>query len=104
MSKEEILKAIKNAEKDAAKTISDAEAKASSILSEARVKATEIIQTSQDDINKKSRDMINEARSNAQMDADKVTNEGDSVIQKITEKGKKDRKNAVDSVISSFMN
>ncbi len=40
MGKEDILKAIKNAEKNAAKTLADAETKASAILSDARVKAT----------------------------------------------------------------
>ncbi len=96
--------AIKNAEKDAGITMSNAESKASAILSDARVKATEIIQTSQEEINKKSRNMINEARNNAYKEAEKVSNDGDLIIKNITDKGKKDRKRAIDSVISSFMN
>ena len=47
--------------------------------------------------------MIDEARSNAQSEADIVTKEGDENIQGIVEKGTKQRKKAVDSVIDSFM-
>ena len=73
MSKTDILKAIKNAENDAKKTLEDAEAEASSILSDARVKATEILQKSQENINSNSRSMIEEAKVNAQKDAEVVT-------------------------------
>ena len=47
--------------------------------------------------------MIEEARSNAQSEADVVTKDGDKNIQGIVEKGTKQRKKAIDSVIESFM-
>ena len=47
--------------------------------------------------------MIEEAKINAQKDADIVTKEGDKSIQEIVDKGKKQRKKAIDSVIESFM-
>ncbi|MAT49174.1 MAG: hypothetical protein CMA27_05025 [Euryarchaeota archaeon] len=103
MGKEEILKAIKNAEKNAAKTLADAETKASSILSDARVKATELIQEQQEAINVNSRSTISDAKSKAQTEADKVIKQGDKEILEITEKGAKQRKKAIDSVIDSFM-
>tara|TARA_Y100000766_G_C18486852_1_gene402787 strand:+ start:116 stop:430 length:315 start_codon:yes stop_codon:yes gene_type:complete len=103
VGKSDILKAIKNAENEAKKTLDDAESKASSILSDARVKATEILQKSQENINSNSRSMIEEAKINAQKDAAIVTKEGDEGIQEIVDKGKKQRKKAIDSVIESFM-
>ena len=47
--------------------------------------------------------MIEEAKINAQKDADIVTKDGDKSIQEIVDKGKKQRKKAIDSVIDSFM-
>ena len=47
--------------------------------------------------------MISDAKSTAQTEADKVTKQGDKEILEITEKGAKQRKKAVDSVIESFM-
>ena len=83
MGKEDILKAIKNAEENAAKTLANAEVKAASILSDARVKATELIQEKQENINSNSRKMIDDARATAQTEADKVTKQGDKEITDI---------------------
>ena len=73
MGREEVLRAIRQAESEAAKTIADAESEAAEIISKARLKATEIIQAGKSDSEASSQNMISEARSVAEGEAAKVS-------------------------------
>ena len=102
MGREEVLRAIRQAESEAAKTIADAESEAAEIISKARLKATEIIQTGKFDSEASSQEMISEARSVAEGEAAKVAKKGDSAIGSIHDSGEGSREKAVKAVVDAF--
>ena len=102
MGREEVLRAIRQAEREAEKTIADAEAEASEIISKARLKATEIIQSGKSDSEASSQDLISEARSAAEGEAAKVSKKGDSAIGSIHDSGEGSREKAVKAVMDAF--
>ena len=83
MGREEVLRAIRQAESEAEKTIANAESEAAEIISKARLKATEIVQSGKSDSEASSQNMISEARSVAEGEAAKVSKKGDSAIGSI---------------------
>ena len=102
MGREEVLRAIRQAESEAEQTIADAESKASEIVSKARLTATEIIQAGRSDSEANAQTMISEARSAAESEAQKVSKEGDSNIGSIHDGGEGSRQYAVNAVLDAF--
>jgi len=102
VGREEVLRAIRDAENVARVTIEDAKAEASEIVAKARLSATEIIQHGRSDSDASSRGKISEARNTAEKEADKVSEEGDSSIKSIHDGGESSRENAVSVVLDSF--
>ena len=102
MGREEVLRAIRQAEREAKDTISKAEAEASGIVSKARLAATEIVQTGRSDSEANSQSLISNARSAAEGEAEKVSKEGDSAIGSIHDGGEGSRVDAVNAVLDAF--
>tara|TARA_B100001778_G_scaffold119400_1_gene98051 strand:+ start:668 stop:982 length:315 start_codon:yes stop_codon:yes gene_type:complete len=102
MGREEVLRAIRQAESEAEKTIANAESEAADIISKARLKATEIIQSGKSDSDASSQNMISEARSVAEGEAAKVSKKGDSAIGSIHDSGEGRRGEAVKTVVDAF--
>ena len=102
MGREEVLRAIGQAESEAAKTIADAESEAAEIISKARLEATEIIQTGKSDSEASSQNMISEARNVAEGEAAKVSKKGDSAIGSIHDSGEGSREKAVKAIVDAF--
>ncbi len=102
MGREEVLRAIRQAEGEAKKTIADAQSEATEIISKARLKATEIIQSGKSDSEANSQNMISEARNAAEGEAAKESKKGDSAIGTIHESGEGSRGEAVKAVLDAF--
>ena len=102
MGRQEVLRAIRQAESEAEKTIASAQSEAAEIISKARLKATEIIQSGKTDSEASSQNMISEARNVAEGEAAKVSKKGDSAIGTIHDSGKGSRGEAVKAVVDAF--
>ena len=102
MGREEVLRAIRDAEKEAKITVANAESQASEIISKARLAATEIIQAGRSDSEESTQNMISEARQAAEGEAKKVSKEGASSIDSIQQSSEGKRKEAVDTVLNAF--
>ena len=95
---------IKAAENEAAKTVAKATDKAQIIISNARVASSETVTKAQSSTQKKARKLIDKARSRATKEAGKVEKKGDVFVSDIHEAGEKNRKTAIDVVISAIIN
>jgi vacuolar-type H+-ATPase subunit H len=102
MSRESVLRAIKNAEKTASETILNAKKEAASIISQARINASEIIDSELSKSESDNQNLINEARDNANSEAKLVTDDGDTAQQILHDSGKKNRARAKKIVIDAF--
>ncbi len=102
MSREDVLRAIRDAEIAAKVTLDEAKTEASEIVTKARLAATEIIQHGRSDSEASSQGKIAEARSVAEQQAGKVSKEGDSSIKSIHDGGEGSRERAVSVVLDSF--
>ena len=102
MGRDEVLKAIRQAEKKARGILKDADSKAAEILSKARLRSAEIIQSSKSDSEAASQNLITKSRSIAEGEAAKVSEEGDSAIGSIHDAGHESRVRAVKAVIDAF--
>ena len=104
MSKVDVLKRIKSAESEASDSLESAREKAQVIVSKARVNSSEKIQRSYVDGQAKSQKMLETARVDATANAEKISTEGEKVIEEIHESGNKNRKKAIDVVLDAFIN
>ena len=102
MGRDEVLKAIRQAEKEARGILKEADSKAVEIISKARLRSAEIIQSSKSDSETASQNLITKSRSIAEGEAAKVSKEGDSAIGSIHDSGHESRKRAVKAVIDAF--
>ena len=102
MGKQEVLRAIREAETEAKETIANAESQASEIITKARLVATEIVQSGKSDSESSSQSVISDARSIAEGEAAKVIKEGDSVIGTIHDDGEGSRAAAVKAILDAF--
>ena len=102
MGREEVLRAIRQAETEAEKTLTNAESEAAEIISKARLKATEIIQSGKSDSEASSQNMNSEARCVAEGEAATVSKKGDSAIGSIHDSGEGSRGEAVRAVVDAF--
>ena len=103
MSKEEILRSIKNAESEAQQTLEAAEQKAQAIVTRSRGAASDlskqVAQLAQDE----AQQVIEAARQAATATAEKVAEDGAGALSAIRSNGKKNRGKAVDAVLTAFM-
>ncbi len=104
MAREDILRAIKNAEIAATETLSDAKKEASSIISQSRQKASEIMASGRSNSESDAQDLISTARESAGSEADVVSSDGHVAEKSIHDSGNKNRKKAVKVVLDAFRN
>jgi len=102
MAREEVLRAIRDAEIEATATLSDAKKEASQIVSQARQKASEIISQGKSTSESDAQNLISEVRLSAGSEAELVSKEGHTAEKNIHDSGKKNRDKAVKLVIDSF--
>ena len=102
MTKEEVLRAIKDAEIAATETLSNAKKEASQIVSQARQNASEILSAGKSTSESEGQSLISEARASAGSEAEVVSNDGHAAQKNVHDSGKKNRDKAAKLVIDSF--
>jgi len=102
MAREDVLRAIKDAEIAATATLSDAKKEASQIVSQARQNASEILTSGKSTSESEAQNLISEARASAGTEAEVVSNDGQTAQKNVHDSGKKNRDKAVKLVIDSF--
>ena len=104
MTREEVLRSIKDAEIAATETLLNAKKEATSIISQARQNASEIVTTGRTDSESDAQGLLSEARANAGSEADIVSNDGQIAQKSIHDSGKMNRVKAEKIVIDAFRN
>ena len=104
MAREDVLRAIKDAEIAATETLSNAKREASSIISQARQNASEIALSGRANSESDAQGMIAKARESAGSEADVVSSEGLKAQKNIHNSGIKNRQKAEKIVIDAFRN
>lgn len=104
MAREDVLRAIKNAEIAATETLSDAKKEASSIISQSRQNASEILVSGRSNSDSESQGLISDARTIAGSEADTVSSDGHLAQKNIHKSGNKNRDKAVKVVLDAFRN
>ena len=102
MSKNDVLKAIREAESEATKLLETANKEAASILSTARSDASEIVAKGGPTQRQKLKPLISAARKEAEKAAEKTRKAGNKEIDNLKSDGESNQKKAVDAVIGSF--
>ena len=103
MSREEILRAIKEAETKASAMLDKANSDALNIISKARSKAVETIIAGKRDAEVEARAMLDEARGVASNEASAVITAGEAALVAIHENGDNNRSSAIDSVLNTLL-
>ena len=102
MARDNVLRAIRDAEIEATETLSEAKKEASMIISQARQKASEIIIEGKSISESDAQDLISETRQSAGSEAEMVAKDGHTAGQKLHNSGKKNRDKAVKLVVDYF--
>jgi ATP synthase H subunit len=104
MTREDVLRSIKNAEIAATETLSNAKKEAASIISQARQNASEILTSGRSDSESNAQGLISKARESAGSEAEVVSNDGKVAQKSIHDSGIKNRQKAEKIVIDAFRN
>lgn len=102
MSREQVLRAVKDAEKKADEHKAKAESDAAAIVSQARADASALIAEGRDQVDVETNDMVESARAKAVKATAKVEKSGAKELDAIREGGEARRSDAVDAVLESF--
>ena len=102
MVRDNVLRAIRDAEIKATETLSEAKKEASMIISQARQKSSEIIIQEKSVSESNAQSLISETRDSAGSEAEKVSKDGHVAGEKVHNSGKKNRDKAVKLVIDYF--
>ena len=102
MVRDNVLRAINDAEIKATETLSEAKKEASMIISQARQKSSEIIIQERSISETNAQHLISETRNSAGSEAEKVSKDGHAAGEKVHNSGKKNRDKAVKLVIDYF--
>ncbi len=102
MAREEVLRAIKDAEIAAAETLSNAKKEAAQLISQARQNASEILTSGKSTSESEAQNLISEARASAGTKAEVVSKDGQTAQKNVHDSGKKNREKAAKLVIDSF--
>ena len=102
MARDNVLRAIKNAEIEATETLSEAKKEAIAITSKARQKASEIVVEGKSISESEAQNLISETRQSAGSEAEMVAKDGHTAGQKLHNSGKKNRDKAVKLVVDYF--
>ena len=102
MGKIDVLRGIKEAESSATVALEDAKSKAVQTLTNARIKAAEIIKSANEKSQIATQASLDGARENASVEANKVSTEGESVLEAIHSSGVNRRQEAIKLVLSGF--
>ena len=103
MARDEVLKAIKEAEKKANAKLEKARSDASNITSKARGESADIVVAGVREAEAEAQTMVDAARDAANKAAATVRSEGDEALETIRSEGEKNRSSAVDSVLGTFL-
>jgi len=103
MARDEVLKAIKEAEKKANAKLEKARSDASNITSKARGESADIVVAGVREAEVEAQTMIDAARAAANKAAVTVRSGGDEALATIRSEGEKNRSSAVDSVLDTFL-
>ena len=102
MGKMDVLRGIKEAESSATVLLESAKSKAVQTLTNARIKAAEIIKSANKKSQVATQASLDGARESASVEADKVSTEGESVLEAIHSSGVNRRQEAIKLVLSGF--
>lgn len=102
MARDNVLRAIKNAEIEATETLSEAKREAIAITSKARQKASEIVVEGKSISESEAQNLISETRKSAGSEAEIVSKDGHDAGEKVHNSGKKNRDKAVKLVVDYF--
>jgi vacuolar-type H+-ATPase subunit H len=102
MAREDVLRAIKDAEIAATATLLDAKKEAAQIVSQARQNASEILTSGKSTSESEAQNLISEARASAGTEAEVVSTDGHAAQKSVHDSGKKNRDKAAKLVIDSF--
>ena len=102
MAREDVLRAIKDAEIAATETLSNAKKEAAQIVSQARQNASVILTSGRTTSESEAQNLISDARASAGTEAEVVSNDGQVAQKNVHDSGKKNRDKAAELVIKSF--
>jgi|TARA_B100001013_G_C24374059_1_gene349380 vacuolar-type H+-ATPase subunit H len=102
MGRAEVLRTIKDAESNAERIREQAESEAKGIVSNARVEAAEISSKGRQKADEAAASIIKNSKDDSEWQAGTIATEGDALLEKVKENGKKNRSAAVEVVLSAF--
>ena len=102
MARDNVLRAIRNAEIEATETLSEAKKEATMITSKARQKASEIVVEGKSISESDAQNLISDTRKSAGSEAEMVSKGGHEAGEKVHASGKKNRDKAVKLVVDYF--
>lgn len=102
MSREDVLRSIKESENKASAKLEKARSDAAEIANKARAEAAELVASGRADADAEARALLDDARASAGEEADGVRKEGEAALADIHERGGKNRSDAVTSVLDAF--
>jgi vacuolar-type H+-ATPase subunit H len=103
MARDEVLRAIKEAEKKASAKLEKANSDASNINIKARGESADIVSAGGRAAEAEAQSLVDAARAAANKAADSVRSDGEEALTTIREQGEKNRSSAVDSVLDTFL-
>jgi vacuolar-type H+-ATPase subunit H len=102
MGRAEVLRTIKDAESNAEGIRGQAESEAKGIVSNARAGAAEISSKGRQQADEAAASIIKSSKDDSERQAGSISTEGDALLDKVKENGKKNRGAAVEVVLSAF--
>ena len=99
MAREDVLRAIKDAEIAATETLSTAKKEAAQIISQARQNASEILTSGKSSSESEAQNLISDARASAGSEANIVSKDGEVAQKNVHDSGKKNRKKLTNTEI-----
>ncbi|HJM77961.1 MAG: hypothetical protein QGF28_02255 [Candidatus Thalassarchaeaceae archaeon] len=102
MGRAEVLRTIKDAESNAEGIRGQAESEAKGIVSNARAEAAEISSKGRQQADEAAASIIKSSKDDSERQAGSISTEGDALLDKVKENGKKNRGAAVEVVLSAF--
>ena len=102
MGRAEVLRTIKEAESNAERVREQAESEAKSIVSKARAEASDISSKGRLQADEAAASIIKNSNDDSEWQAGTISTEGDTLLEKVKENGKKNRDAAVQVVLSAF--
>jgi len=102
MSREDVLRSIKEAENKASAKLEKARSDAAEIANKARAEAADLVATGRADSDAEARAMLDDAGDSAGKEAKGVRKEGETALKAIHKRGEKNRSDAISSVLDTF--